>query len=82
MRNKFNVDNDEKERIISLHENASKKQYLNLIVEEEAAGGKKSVMFGWCMDGNDEECIGEFPGHRCSCGCHENKKTLESGLDD
>ena len=40
------------------------------IVEEEAAGGKKSVMFGWCMDGNDEECIGEFPGHRCRCECH------------
>jgi hypothetical protein len=40
------------------------------IVEEEAAGGKKSVMFGWCMDGNDEECIKEFPGHRCSCECH------------
>ena len=42
------------------------------IVEEVAAGGKKSVMFGWCMDGNDEECIGEFPGHRCRCECHSS----------
>jgi len=41
------------------------------IVEEEAADGKKFVMFGWCMDGNDEECIGEFTGHRCRCECHE-----------
>jgi hypothetical protein len=42
------------------------------IVEPESADGKKSVMFGWCMDGNDEECIGEFPGHRCRCECHSD----------
>jgi hypothetical protein len=38
------------------------------IVEE--SGSEKTVLFGWCMDGNDEECIREFPGHRCSCECH------------
>lgn len=38
------------------------------IVEE--AGSEKKVLFGWCMDGNDGECIREFSGHRCSCGCH------------
>lgn len=37
-------------------------------VADEAA--EKLVMFGWCMDGHDEECIKEFPGHRCSCECH------------
>lgn len=35
MRNIFNIDNDEKTRILSLHENSTKKQYLNLIVEQE-----------------------------------------------
>jgi len=35
MRNRFNVDSDEKQRIISLHENSLKKNYLNLIVEQE-----------------------------------------------
>lgn len=35
MRNRFNVDSDEKRRIISLHENSLKKNYLNLIVEQE-----------------------------------------------
>lgn len=35
MRNRFNVDNDEKRRILSLHENSLKKNYLNLIVEQE-----------------------------------------------
>jgi hypothetical protein len=39
------------------------------IVDE--AGSEKKVLFGWCMDGNDEECIGEFPKHKCSCDCHE-----------
>jgi hypothetical protein len=38
------------------------------IVEE--AGAEKKVLFGWCMDGNDGECIGKFPGHRCNCECH------------
>jgi hypothetical protein len=31
----FNIDNDEKQRILSLHENSTRKQYLNLIVEQE-----------------------------------------------
>ena len=35
MRNRFNVDSEEKQRIISLHENSLKKNYLNLIVEQE-----------------------------------------------
>ena len=34
MRNRFNVDSDEKQRIISLHENSLKMNYLNLIVEQ------------------------------------------------
>jgi hypothetical protein len=42
------------------------------IVEEEGAGGKKSVMFGWCMTDYHEGCILEFPGHRCSCECHSD----------
>jgi hypothetical protein len=37
-------------------------------VADEAA--EKKVLFGWCMDGNDEECIKECPKHRCSCECH------------
>lgn len=39
------------------------------IVAEESA--EKKVLFGWCMDGNDEECIGKFPGHVCRCECHQ-----------
>ena len=31
----FNIDNDEKQRILSLHENSTRQQYLNLIVEQE-----------------------------------------------
>ena len=34
MENKFNIDNDERQRILSLHENATKKQYLNVLKEE------------------------------------------------
>jgi hypothetical protein len=34
------------------------------------SGEKKSVMFGWCMDGNDENCAVEFTGHACACECH------------
>jgi hypothetical protein len=41
------------------------------IVEEEGAGGKKSVMFGWCLTEYHEICIVEFPRHRCACKCHE-----------
>jgi hypothetical protein len=41
--------------------------------EKEEAGKRKSVMFGWCMDGNDEECIREFPGHVCKCECHREE---------
>jgi len=33
MENKFNIDNDERQRILSLHENSTKQQYLNLIME-------------------------------------------------
>jgi len=33
----------------------------------------KLAVFGWCMDGNDEECIEEFPGYSCSCKCHLDK---------
>jgi hypothetical protein len=47
----------------------SERKNVNAPIVAEAAE-KKSVMFGWCMDGNDEECIGEFVGHRCSCECH------------
>jgi hypothetical protein len=49
------------------------------IVEE--AGEKKSVMFGWCMDGNDEECIGEFTGHRCRCECHLSVEEIATVAD-
>lgn len=35
MRNRFNVDSDEKQRILLLHENSLKNNYLNLIVEQE-----------------------------------------------
>lgn len=42
---------------------------INAAIVEEARAEKK-VLFGWCMDGNDGECIGEFPGHVCRCECH------------
>lgn len=35
MRNRFSLDNDEKHRILLLHENSTKQHYLNLIVEQE-----------------------------------------------
>lgn len=47
----------------------SERQNVNAPIIEEA-GAEKRVLFGWCMDGNDEECIVEFPKHRCSCECH------------
>lgn len=50
MRNRFNVDSDEKRRIISLHENSLKKNYLNLIVEQEqyykGSDGKVGMLQG------------------------------------
>jgi hypothetical protein len=49
----------------------SERKNINATIVAEASE-KKSVMFGWCMDGNDEECIGEFPGHRCRCECHSS----------
>jgi hypothetical protein len=52
-----------------------KDEIINATIVEAKADDRKFVMFGWCMDGNDEECIGEFPGHRCSCGCHEGAST-------
>ena len=50
----------------------SERKNVNATIVAEAAE-KKSVMFGWCMDGNDEECIGEFTGHVCRCECHQEK---------
>lgn len=44
MENKFNIDSDEKRRILSLHENATKQQYLNLI-NEIGAGGEGDMSF-------------------------------------
>jgi hypothetical protein len=46
------------------------------IVEE--AGAEKTVLFGWCMDGNDEGCIGKFAGHRCRCECHVGDSSGET----
>jgi len=37
MENKFNINNDERERILSLHESSSKQQYLNVLNEEETS---------------------------------------------
>jgi hypothetical protein len=36
-------------------------------------GEEKFVMFGWCSTGHHDGCKVEFPGHRCSCGCHKEK---------
>ena len=54
----------------------SERKNVNATIVAEAAE-KKSVMFGWCMDGNDESCIGEFVGHRCRCECH-----VEASVDE
>lgn len=35
-------------------------------------GEEKLVKFGWCSTGQDDKCRVEFPGHRCSCECHES----------
>jgi hypothetical protein len=48
----------------------SERENINATIVSEAAE-EKMVLFGWCMDGNDEECIREFPKHRCSCECHD-----------
>ena len=34
------------------------------------AGEEKLVMFGWCSTRHHDGCRVEFPGHRCSCECH------------
>lgn len=38
---------------------------------EYKEGEEKAVMFGWCSTGQHESCRVEFPGHRCSCECHQ-----------
>ena len=48
----------------------SQRENVNATIVAEAAE-EKMVLFGWCMDGNDEECIVSFPRHRCSCECHQ-----------
>lgn len=35
MKNMFNINDDERQRILSLHENSTKKQYLNVLSEQE-----------------------------------------------
>jgi hypothetical protein len=37
MENKFNIDNDERTRILSLHEHSTKQQYLNVITEQNGS---------------------------------------------
>ena len=50
MKNQFNISNEEKQRILSLHENSTKKQYLNLIIEQEqyykGSDGKVNKLVG------------------------------------
>ena len=48
----------------------AERKKVNAPIVAEAAE-EKMVLFGWCMDGNDEECIREFPGHVCRCECHQ-----------
>ena len=48
----------------------SERENVDATIVVEAAEEKK-VLFGWCMDGNDEECIVSFPRHKCSCECHQ-----------
>jgi len=38
-----------------------------------APGEEKLVKFGWCSTGQCKDCRVEFPGHRCSCECHEKE---------
>lgn len=37
------------------------------------AGEEKLVMFGWCSTGHHDGCSVSFPGHKCSCECHEKE---------
>jgi hypothetical protein len=46
MENKFNIDNDERNRILSLHENSTKNQYLNIISEQTSKGLNYTVSYG------------------------------------
>ena len=43
MENKFIIDNDERQRILSLHESSTKQQYLNLLNEQQGTTYKTSV---------------------------------------
>ena len=58
-------------------DHSMKDEIINATIVEAKADDRKFVMFGWCMDGNDESCIGEFAGHRCRCECH-----VEASLDE
>jgi hypothetical protein len=44
----------------------------NKKVDAPIVEGKEVSMtiFGWCSTGHHDGCRVEFPGHRCSCKCH------------
>ncbi len=42
-------------------------------------GEEKLTMFGWCSTGHHDGCRVEFPGHRCSCKCHNGGKDDTTG---
>jgi hypothetical protein len=45
---------------------------VDVTIVESESGDKKPALFGWCMDGNDKECIIEFTGYFCKCKCHND----------
>ena len=46
MENKFIINDDERQRILSLHENSTKNQYLNIISEQTSKGLNYTVSYG------------------------------------
>jgi len=50
MENKFNIDNDERNRILSLHESSTKQQYLNVLTEQN--GGNYTTKMDVKLDSN------------------------------
>ncbi len=53
---------------------AQKTRESNLI-NAPIKGEEKPSKFGWCLTGHHEGCIVRFPGYRCSCECHLDRRT-------
>jgi len=55
---------------------------VDVTIVESESGDKKPAMFGWCMDGNDKECIVELTEYVCKCKCHSNVSVKEIKTTD